>query len=259
MAFADLGDVRIRYEVEGAGDTPVVMLSNSLGADLTMWDRQAAAWRGKFRLLRYDTRGHGKSSVTPGPYTIEQLGRDALRLLDALKLQRVHFCGLSMGGQTGMWLGLHAAERVGKLVLCNTAAKIGTLESWGARIGAVRKGGMRAVSGAVIERWFTAEFREREPERVAVVQRLLEATKAQGYIANCEAVRDFDCRERLGEIRVPTLVIAGSADISTPPADGLWVAEKIPGAKYVEVNAAHLSSIEDEARFTKAIGDFLAE
>jgi 3-oxoadipate enol-lactonase len=258
MAFVELGDVRIRYELEGPGNVPVVMLSNSLGTDLSMWDRQAAAWRGKSQVLRYDTRGHGQSSVTPGPYTIEQLGGDVLRLLDALKLSKVHFCGLSMGGQTGMWLGLNAPHRLGKLVLSNTAAKIGTPEGWGTRIEAVRNGGMKAVSGAVIERWFTAPFRAREPRTVAQVQRLLETTKRDGYIANCEAVRDFDCREKLGEIRVPTLVISGSSDTSTPAADGQFIAEKIPGAKYAELSAAHLSNIEDEGQFTKTVGDFLS-
>ncbi len=259
MAFAQLaGNLVIRYELEGLHDAPVVMLSNSLGTDFTMWDRQAAAWRGKFRLLRYDTRGHGQSSVTPGPYTIERLGADALRLLDYLKLPRVHFCGLSMGGQTGMWLGLHAPDRVSKLVLCNTAAKIGTPESWGARIDAVRKGGMKAVSAAVMERWFTPPFRARRPEMVAEVQALLESTNPDGYIANCEAVRDFDCRERLSEIHVPTLVVVGAADTSTSAADGRWAADKIAGARYTELNAAHLSNIEDEAKFTAEVRTFLA-
>ena len=138
MAFAELNDVRIHYELEGPAGAPVIMFSNSLGAAWSMWDRQAAAWNQRFRLLRYDTRGHGQSAVTPGPYTIEKLGRDAVGLLDALNLNRVHFCGLSMGGQTGAWLALNAAKRIGKLVLCNTGATIGTAETWGARMDAVK-------------------------------------------------------------------------------------------------------------------------
>ena len=258
MPFAEVGGARIHYRWDGPEDAPVVLLSNSLGTDFSMWDTQAAAWSKKFRVLRYDTRGHGQSSVTPGPYSIQQLGSDVVALMDALGVSRAHFCGLSMGGQTGMWLGGNVPERLGKLILCNTGAKIGTPESWGARIETVRKGGMKSVAPAVIERWFTAGFRAKEPGRVAAVRGLLEKTNPDGYIANCEAVRDFDCRNRLDKIVAPTLVIAGAADTSTPPADGRFLAERIRGARFVELNAAHLSNVEDEARFTEEVGDFLA-
>lgn len=258
MPFAECGDAHIHYRWDGPEDAPAVLLSNSLGTDLSMWDAQTAEWSKTFRVLRYDTRGHGQSSVTPGPYSIQQLGCDVVALMDALGVTRAHFCGLSMGGQTGMWLGGNAPERLGQLVLCNTAAKIGTPDSWGARIEAVRKGGMKSVAPAVIERWFTGGFRAQEPARVAAIQELLEGTNPEGYIANCEAVRDFDYRERIDKIAVPTLVVAGSADTSTPPTEGRFVAERIRGARFVELNAAHLSNIEDEARFTKQVGDFLA-
>jgi 3-oxoadipate enol-lactonase len=258
MAFAEIGDVRIRYQWDGPENAPVVLLSNSLGTDLTMWDAQAAAWSKKFRVLRYDTRGHGQSSVTPGPYSIQQLGCDVVALIEALGVERVHFCGLSMGGQIGMWLGGNAPARLDKLVLCNTGAKIGTPEVWSLRIEAVKSAGMKSIAPAVMERWFTAGFRATQVETVAAVQKLLEDTNPDGYIANCEAVRDFDYRERVDKIAVPTLVIAGSADPSTPPADGRFIAKHIAGAKFVELNAAHLSNIEDEARFTREVGDFLA-
>jgi 3-oxoadipate enol-lactonase len=258
MAFTEIGDVRIRYQWDGPENAPVVMLSNSLGTDLTMWDAQAAAWSKRFRVLRYDTRGHGQTSVTPGPYSMQQLGCDVVALIEALGVERVHFCGLSMGGQTGMWLGGNAPARLDKLVLCNTSAKIGTPEIWGARIDAVKKSGMKDFAPTVIERWFTAEFRQKEPAKVAAVQKLLEDTNPDGYIANCEAVRDFDYRERVDKIAVPTLVIAGSADPATPAADGQFIAKHIAGAQFVELHAAHLSNIEDEARFTKEVGDFLA-
>ena len=258
MPFAEIGDVRIRYQWDGPENAPVVMLSNSLGSDLTMWDAQAAAWSKRFRVLRYDTRGHGESSVTPGPYSMQQLGCDVVALIEALGVERVHFCGLSMGGQTGMWLGGNAPARLHKLVLCNTGAKIGTPEVWAARIEAVKGGGMKSIAPAVMERWFTAGFRAKEPAKVAALQNVLEATNPDGYIANCEAVRDFDYRERVDKIAVPTLVIAGAADASTPPADGRFIAERIAGAKFVELNAAHLSNIEDEARFTKEVAAFLA-
>jgi 3-oxoadipate enol-lactonase len=258
MPFAEFGDVRIHYRWDGPDGAPAVVLSNSLGTDLSMWDAQAAAWSKNFRVLRYDQRGHGQSSVTPGPYSIQQLGCDVVALLDALGVKRAHFCGLSMGGQTGIWLGGNAPDRLSKLVLCNTGAKIGTPDSWATRINLVKQSGMKTVAQQVLERWFTADFRAKEPAKVDAVRQLLENTDPQGYIANCEAVRDFDYRERVAKIALPTLVIAGSADTSTPPAEGRFIAEQIQGATFVELNAAHLSNIEAEARFTKEAGDFLA-
>jgi 3-oxoadipate enol-lactonase len=258
VAFAELKDVRIHYELAGPADAPVVMFSNSLGATLSMWDAQMPEITKTLRALRYDKRGHGQSSLPPGPYTVEQLGRDAVALLDFLKLDTVHFCGLSIGGQTGMWLGVNAPKRLKKLVLCNTGAKIGTSDAWNLRIEAVQKGGVKAVSGAVIERWFTAEFRAKEPAVVSKIQQALEGNSPEGYTGCCAAVRDFDHREKLGAIQTPTLVIAGAHDPATPPADGRFVAEKIRGARYLELEAAHLSNIEDRDRFTAEVGKFLA-
>lgn len=258
MAFAERKDVRIHYELAGPANAPVVMFSNSLGTTLSMWDAQMPEVTKKFRVLRYDKRGHGQSWVPPAPYTIEQLGRDAVALLDFLKLDTVHFCGLSIGGQTGMWLGVHAPKRLKKLILCNTGAKIGSPEVWNARIDAVRKGGVKAVSGAVIERWFTAGFRAKEPATVSRIQQMLENANPEGYAGCCAAVRDFDYREKLSGIRAPTLIIAGAHDPATPPADGRLAAEKIPRARYVELEAAHLSNIEDRDRFTAEVIKFLS-
>jgi 3-oxoadipate enol-lactonase len=258
VAFAELRDVRIHYELVGPANAPVVMFSNSLGTNFSMWDAQASEVTKTFRVLRYDKRGHGRSSVPPTPYAIEQLGRDAVALLDFLKLDAVHFCGLSIGGQTGMWLGVHAPKRLKKLILCNTGAKIGSPEVWNPRIDAVRQGGLKAISGAVIERWFTAGFRAKEPAAISKIQQALESTDPEGYTGCCAAVRDFDCREKLGAVQTPTLVIAGAHDPATPPADGRFVAEKISGARYVELDAAHLSNIEDRDRFTAEVGQFLA-
>jgi 3-oxoadipate enol-lactonase len=258
MPFAEFKDVRIQYELAGPTTAPVVVFSNSLGTDLTMWDAQAAALTKKFQVLRYDKRGHGQSSAPAGPYTIEQLGRDVVALLDSLRLARVHFCGLSIGGQTGMWLGVNAVERLNKLVLCNTGAKIGAFEAWNTRIETVRKSGMKAVASGVIERWFTPRFREKEPATVAKVQRVLEGVDREGYAGCCAAVRDFDYREKLGAIQTRTLVIAGAHDPATPPAAGRFVAEKISGARYVELDAAHLSNIEDGERFTAEVSAFLS-
>jgi 3-oxoadipate enol-lactonase len=257
MPFAQFKDARIHYELVGPANTPVLALSNSLGTNFAMWDPQMPVLQKQFRVLRYDTRGHGQSSVTPGLYSIEQLARDVLALLDELRLDRVHFCGLSMGGQTGMWLGLNAPARLHKLILCNTAAKIGTPEIWSPRIEAVRKGGMKSISTAVMERWFSASYRESSPEAVASTKRMLEGTNPEGYIANCAAVRDFDVRESIAAIRVPSLVIAGTHDVATTPSDGRYLADRIPGAHYIELNTAHLSNIEDRERFSAEVTSFL--
>jgi 3-oxoadipate enol-lactonase len=257
MPFVDSQDARIHYLLEGRPNVPVVAFSNSLGTNLSMWNPQAPEFQRKLRTLRYDTRGHGQSSVTPGPYSIEQLGKDVIALLDALHLDRVHFCGLSMGGMIGMWLGVNASDRLNKLVLCNTAAKIGTLETWNARIEAVRKAGMKSVASAVIERWFTQGFRTTEPATIATVYKMLEEANPEGYAACCAAVRDFDYRDRLAAIRIPTLVIAGNQDPSTPPADAHFLADRIPGALCVELPAAHLSNIEARDRFNQEVSTFL--
>lgn len=257
MPFAQLEDVRIHFDLAGPTGAPVLVFSNSLGENLSMWDPQLSAFQQQFRVLRYDTRGHGQSSVTPGPYRIEQLGRDVLALIDKLEFGRVHFCGLSMGGQTGMWLALNAPGRLQKLVLSNTAAKIGTPEMWNTRIETVRKGGMKAISIAVIERWFSADFRAKSPDAVASTKLMLESANVEGYIANCAAVSDFDVREVIREIHVPTLVMAGANDVATTPADGRYLTAHIPGARYVELHAAHLSNMEDSGRFNQELSSFL--
>ena len=248
MPFIDIGDFRTHYELSGAGDS-VLLFSNSLGTDYSMWEPQMSALAREFRILRYDTRGHGQSSAAPGEYTIEQLGRDVLALLDALSIERVHFCGLSMGGMIGMWLGVNAPERLRRLVLCNTAARIGTPAAWNARIATVRREGMKTVAAAVIERWFTPEFRALHPKKVAPAQRMLENSPPDGYAACCAAVRDMDQRETIGTIPVPTLVIYGGQDPVIPNSDALFLKERIPGAEAVELQAAHLSNVEQADAF----------
>ena len=244
--------------IEGAEDAPVLVLSNSLGTDLSMWEPQMPALAARFRVVRYDTRGHGASPVTPGPYTIGQLGRDVLMLLDALKIRRAHFCGLSMGGMIGMWLGAQAPDRIGRLVLANTAPKIGTPEIWNQRIDNVRKGGMKAIVETLLERWFTAGFRARAPEQVSRVRAMLVGTPAEGYVACCAAVRDMDQREAIAGVTHPTLVIAGAHDPVIPLAAARATAEKIRGARYVELDAAHLSNVEAAEPFTAEVLGFLA-
>ena len=257
MPFAKLPDVQLHYEWNGPEHLPVLVLSNSLGTNLRMWDPQVEVVTKHFRVLRYDTRGHGQSSIPPGEYTIEQLSRDVIHLLDALQLDRVHFCGLSMGGMTGIFLGAHASNRFRKLVLCNTAAKIGTLETWNARIQAVQSGGMKSVASAVIERWLTPVFRASHPTESQATLAMLEETNPQGYTGCCAAVRDMDQRQVLGNIRVPCLALTGTYDPVTPPADAQFLRESIPGAKYAEVAAAHLSNIEARDDFNRHVLQFL--
>lgn len=241
--------------VDGPADAPVLVLSNSLGTDLALWDGQMPALTARFRVLRYDTRGHGASPVTPGAYSIETLAGDVLRLLDAFEIERAHFCGLSLGGMTGMWLGMHAAERIDRLLLANTAPQIGTKETWNTRIDTVRRGGMEAIAPTVLERWFTAGFRARAPREVARIRAMLAATPPDGYVGCCAALREADLWPGIATIRAPTLVIAGTHDAATPPTEGRKMAERIAGARYVELDAAHISNVEAAQRFTaEAIG-----
>lgn len=258
MPFTDVADARLHYRFDGPASAPVVMLSNSLGTDLSMWDSQMPALTARYRVLRYDTRGHGQSTVTPGPYTIEGLANDTLTLLDALAIERVHFCGLSMGGMIGQWLGAHAPERVDNLILCNTTARIGAPEAYDTRIDNVRKGGMASVVDAVLTRWYTPTFTGACPEAVAKTRALLLATPPDGYVACCAAIRDMDQRVSAHAIAAATLVIAGTHDVATPPTDGRSLADSISGAQYVELPAAHLSNIEAAEAFNAALLKFLA-
>jgi 3-oxoadipate enol-lactonase len=257
MPFVDAAGARLFYRFDGPEDRPVLVLSNSLGTDLAMWEPQLAAFTGRFRVLRYDSRGHGRSEAPAGPYTIELLGRDVLALLDGLGLERVSFCGLSKGGMVGQWLGAHAGERLERLVLANTSACTGSPEVWDQRIATVRAQGMAAVVPALIDRWFTKPFQERAPDEVARIADMLRTTDPEGYAACCAAVRDMDQRQTIGAIRVPTLVIAGRHDLATSPEQGRLIADTIPGARFLELDAAHLSNIEAEAAFTRALLEFL--
>lgn len=257
MPIAKVNGCNIHYEITGPANAPALVLSNSLGSNFEMWDAQIPELRKTYRVLRYDTRGHGKSQVTPGPYSFEQLGRDVLSLADSVNIDKFSFCGLSMGGVTGLWLGIHAGKRLHKLALCSTGAKIGNAETWDARIETVRKGGTKSIAAGTMERWFTSRFREREPQTVERIKKTLESTSTEGYIACCAALRDADFREKVASISVPALVISGTHDPASPPTDGKFLAKQIPGASYVELDAAHLSNIEQHERFTQEVSDFL--
>lgn len=257
MPIANLPDVKIHYEFAGAETFPVLLFSNSLGTNLSMWNGQLETFARYFRILRYDTRGHGQSGVTPGPYNMEQLSWDAVRLLDTLQLDRVYYCGLSMGGTTGMFLGANAPKRFQKLVLCNTAAKFGPADPWNARIEKVKSGGMKAVASMVLERWLTTAYRSAHPEEAQSVLAMLESANPEGYMACCAAVRDTDMHTQLKNIAVPSLIVAGASDPAATPAMGQELAHTIPGASYVELAASHLSNIEAQEEFNRQVLQFL--
>ena len=257
MPFATLNGIKLHYQLDGDAALPVLVLSNSLGTSLAMWEPQIPELSKHFRVLRYDTRGHGQSEVTPGPYTIAQLGSDVIALLDQLEIAQAHFCGLSMGGSTFMWLAVHHPERVNKLILCNTGARIGTAEAWNSRIETVQRDGLPAIAAAVVSRWLTPEYAGQHPQQVQDLTAMLLATPAEGYAGACAAVRDNDLREAIAGIRAPTLIIAGSGDIPTPPADAQFMRATIPGALYVEFDAAHISSQQQPRAFTQAVVQFL--
>jgi 3-oxoadipate enol-lactonase len=256
-SYAAIDGARIRYRVDGPHGAPFLVLSNSLGTNLDMWEPQMAAFSRRFRVLRYDSRGHGHSEVTPGPYSIERLARDVLALFDEIRIDRAHFCGISMGGMTGMWLGIHAPQRIGRLVLSNTAPRIGSAERWNARIDAVNASGVAGVAEALMAVWFSERFRESYPDAVQRTRAMLVATSAKGYVASCAAVRDMDQWAALPRIDRPTLIVTGAYDASTPAAEGQRMAELIPGAKLVELDAAHISNIEAAERFTAEVLAFL--
>ena len=246
----------IHVEVEGAERAPVLMLSNSLGTNLHMWDDQAEELAKNFRLVRYDSRGHGKSAAPAGPYTIERLGRDALAVMDGLGIDKVNWCGLSKGGMVGMWLGAHAGERIDRLILSNTSCYMPATDIWNQRIAVARHDGMAPLAEATIERWFTAGFGEREPDKVARVRDMLLATKPEGYAACCEAIREMDQRESIKRINVPTLVICGRHDPATNVEAAEAIRSRIDGAALTILDAAHISNIEQPDDYTETVLGF---
>jgi 3-oxoadipate enol-lactonase len=243
--------------VEGKADAPVLLFSNSLSSNLSMWDAQAEALKDTFRIIRYDSRGHGKSVANPGGYGIAQLGRDALAILDALKVEKAHFCGLSKGGMVGQWLLTHHRDRIGKAVLANTAALMAPAELWNGRIRNVSQNGMAAIVEATIERWFTKGFVERAPKVIADVKKMIAATPAAGYCGCCAAIRDMDQRESIRGITNPVLLISGAHDPATTPEMMGLMRERITGAQWVSLDASHISNIEQPEAFTKALRGFL--
>lgn len=259
MPMIDADGCLLNVTVEGRDGGPTLMLSNSLGCTLQMWEPQMRAFTQVFRVIRYDRRGHGRSSVPPGPYSVERFGRDVLAILDDLNIEKVHWCGLSMGGMVGQWLGANAPERLGKIVLANTACHYPAPTIWDTRIKAVKEGGLAAVADTVIAGWLTEEFRGRNPEIAQRMKAMLLATPVEGYLASCEALRTLDLREALPQIKSPTLVIAGRYDRSTPITMAEAIRSQIPGASMTILDAAHISNIEATLAFNDAVLGFLTQ
>ncbi len=243
--------------VEGDANAPAVVLSHGLGTNLHLFDKQVPALRRHFRVVRYDSRGEGGSVVSHGPYSISQLGHDALAILEALNLERVHWIGHSEGGMVGLWLLTKAPERIDRAILANTAAQIGGAEVWNERIRTVHEKGLDGLAPSVLENWFTRQFREHHPEEVRRFEEVLLATKPEGYVAHCAAIRDADLRAGLQAIKHSVRIIVGRHDPVTPPGVGALVASSIPGARLVTLEAAHLSPVEAADALNRVAVEFL--
>ena len=251
------GDATISYDVDGDPRAPAILLINSIGSTREMWARQMPGLMTPYRVIRYDARGHGMSSVPAGPYTLEQLGQDALAVLDDVGVETAHVCGISLGGLTAQWLGLNAPIRVRSLVLANTAARIGTIESWSERIQLVREKGMTAVAEMAMPRWFSPPFHVRDPETVHAFRAMVQGCPVDGYLGCCAALRDADLRDRVAGITLPTLLVASTADTATPPEGLHFVQQQIQGSRLLTLDSGHLSNVECAEEFTAGVLDFL--
>ena len=248
---------RIAYRLDGPKDASVLMLSNSLGTNMEMWAPQLAPLSANHRVLRYDTRGHGASDAPAGSYSMDRLGRDVVELLDAVGVGQVAYCGLSLGGMTGQWMGIREPDRINRLILANTSSYMGPPSAWDDRIAMVRNGGMAPLAGASVSRWFTPEFQAAHGSAIASIEAGLLATQSSGYIGCCAAIRDMDMRRTVSLIEQPTLVIAGAQDPATPLEHSKALVAAIKGATIVELEAAHLSNVEQPEAFTAAVLSFL--
>jgi 3-oxoadipate enol-lactonase len=257
VPFLDVQDTRIHFQVEGPEEGDTVVLVNSIATNLSIWDKVAAIVTKSVRVLRYDARGQGASGVPEGPYSIEGFAADLIAMLDSLNLEKVHICGLSLGAMVGMWIATHHPERVGKLVLCNTAAYAGPPASWDARAATVRELGMSTLEGSVRSRWLAPSFVEEHELVVTRVVDMALTSPSEGYIGACAAIRDMDQRGSIGCISAPTLVVAGSKDMATSLKDAQEIVAAVKDAEYLEFPCGHLSNVELPEPLAKAIVAFL--
>ncbi|MFG1301773.1 3-oxoadipate enol-lactonase [Xanthobacter sp. V3C-3] len=257
MPVLDLSGERFRVEFTGPEDGPPLILSHALGLDLAMWDAVVPLLARRRRVVRYDARGHGESAAPDQVYSMGDLGRDVLAIMDRLGLASADFCGLSLGGMVGQWLALNAPARLTRLVLANTTAHAAPVRFWDQRIRAVRREGLAPIADAVVDSWVSPAFRAAAPQRVAMVRAQVAATPPSGYMGTCCAMRDMDFRRDLARIRTATLVIVSEQDRSTPPGWGEAIAEAIPGARLERLAGGHLSALEQPEAFVRAVDGFL--
>jgi 3-oxoadipate enol-lactonase len=248
---------RIYYRTDGATDAPAILFSNSLGTTHELWNPQVPALSRSFRIIRYDTRGHGLSAAPPGEYTIGQLGSDALAVLDAVGVPRASICGLSLGGLTAMWLGIHVAERVTSLTLASTGARISSFGFWQERIEQVRTAGLESIVEGGKGRWFTAPFRAAHPDAVEHQARMLTAGSPEGYVGCCAALRDTDLRDEIAAITAPTLAIGALDDPVTPPANAEFIKARISESTLAILPGSHIVNVEQADAFNEQLLRFL--
>ncbi|MFO8032131.1 MAG: 3-oxoadipate enol-lactonase [Desulfohalobiaceae bacterium] len=258
MPVAEVNQTRVNYQWEGPAQGQVVMLCNSLASNLSMWDLQAKELvQAGYRVLRYDTRGHGDSDVPEAPYSMEMLLNDLVGLLDYLQLERVHFCGLSLGGMLGQMLGIYYPQRLNKLLLCSTAAYLGPPEMWEERMQTARSQGMQPLVQPTIDRWFTQQGQQGLPEQVQKFKNMIQNTPVQGFCGCCAAIRDMDLREAISGITIPTMVVAGELDQGTPVSEARFIQEKIPSAQLQVIpQTAHMLNVEQAERFNSILLEF---
>ncbi len=252
--------IHINYEIYGREEGDVLMFSHSLGTNLLMWDPQVKAFRDRYKIICFDTRGHGKSDVPEGPYTLEEMAKDAIGLLDKLGIEKVHWIGLSMGGMIAQAVALNYPERLKSLILCDTAAKVSEEDQpiWQERIDNALKYGMEALLDATLERWFTEPFRKKNPPEVQLIKKLFLSTPVKGFVGCAEAIRKLNYLDRLSEIKLPTLIIVGEEDKGTPVEVSKEMHKRIAGSELIIIpSAAHLSNLEQPEKFNTALADFL--
>ncbi len=251
-------DAQINYQTFGDAAKPALVFSNSLGTNFKMWQPQIDFFQKDYFVICYDTRGHGGSEAPQGPYTIDQLGQDVVNLLDHLNIEKAAFCGISMGGLTGQWLAINRPERFNQVVVCNTAAKIGQEQAWNDRAALVREQGLQPIASTAASRWFTEPFIQSNATVVNNLQNDLGVGSPEGYASCCEALAKADVREQLKDISVLVLVVAGQQDPVTTVADGQYMVDRIANSQLFEINASHISNIEQPEAFNQAVQKFIA-
>jgi 3-oxoadipate enol-lactonase len=258
MAFTENDGVRLFYTLDGPENAPVLMLSNSLGCTHEMWNAQLAAFAKKYRVLRYDRRGHGQSAAPPGPYSLDELAADALAIMNAAGVSRVNWCGLSMGGMTGLHLATSQPDCIEKLVVASAATFMPPPELWNGRIKTAQDKGIEVLAAPTMQRWFTPGFLRGSQDKVAAIRAQFLQTTVEGFSGCAAAMRDMDQRETIANITAPTLVIVGSDDQGTTPADAAFIVSRVPGARGLILKGSHIINVEQPEAFTNAVLEFLA-